>query len=86
MKTFTKVSTCIWNAQGACSWDRGPYGEVVLCYAARCKDFEPRLTSADYKGGNCLNEALPYGNVLDSTAVYNACEVKCEVQSEHDKP
>jgi len=85
MKTFTKVSMCFFNIGGVCVWDRGPNGQDVLCYAAGCRDFEPQLTEADYKRGNCLNEALPYSNRLDLTAYFNDCEVICEVHSGRDK-
>ncbi len=44
-------STCIWNAAGICVWDINRPGEQVRCYAAGCRDFDPRLTTEDYKRG-----------------------------------
>jgi len=45
--SLNEQSTCFWNAAGICAFDISQPGQVV-CYAAGCEDYEPRLTSADY--------------------------------------
>lgn len=42
-------SSCIWNAAGICGFDISQPGRQVLCYAAGCKDYEPRLKIENYK-------------------------------------
>ena len=42
------MNSCLFRtADGICGPDISKPGQQVVCYAAGCKDFEPRITTQD---------------------------------------